>query len=254
MHPTRMIFVPAAAFALMLGTAHAASGDKQSRDVPNFNQMDKNNDGALTRSEAAANPRLLAHFDKVDDDGDGKLTRGEYLAVMARQDLHTVRETLAEFIDPEGKPPMSVGQQPGSGAGQQASAQQRQGVQAPPMAASAQLVRNVQDKLNAKGVDAGPVDGIWGPRTHQGVREFQEKQGLKPTGQLNGQTLAALGIEGEQTASAGESASAGASGRQAGSGERGAPRFEQADKNNDGYVSRQEFDSALERSRIGQTQ
>ncbi|HVS19499.1 MAG TPA: peptidoglycan-binding domain-containing protein, partial [Planctomycetota bacterium] len=68
-----------------------------------------------------------------------------------------------------------------------------------------QFVRNVQDKLRAKGIDAGPVDGIWGPRTHAGLREFQQKQGLDATGQLNAPTLEALGIPGEAQAAAGQS-------------------------------------------------
>ena len=242
MHITRTILLPAAALALAMGAAQAQS-DKQSRDVPNFNQMDKDNDGSLTRSEAAANPRLAQHFDKVDGNSDGKLSRGEYLAVMAREDLYNVREGLAEFLDPEGKPPLATtGQQASSGATQQASADQS----GAPMAASPQLVRKVQDTLNSKGVDAGPVDGIWGPQTHQGVRQFQEREGLKASGQLNAQTLAALGIQGEQTASAGDNASAGASksGSSAGA-KRSAPSFKQADRNNDGHVSRQEFDAVM---------
>lgn len=53
-----------------------------------------------------------------------------------------------------------------------------------------------EDTLQAKGIDAGPVDGIWGPRTHRALREFQDWQGLDSSGQLDAQTLAALGIEG----------------------------------------------------------
>lgn len=200
----------AAALALATGAAYAA-------DVPNFNQMDKDNDGSLTRSEAAGNPKLADQFQQVDDDGDGRLSRGEYLAIMARQDLYNLRENLAEFLDPDGKAPLAAGSQ---ARGQQASSgqsaaqssasaggQRQPGPQAPGMAASNQLIRNVQEQLQAKGVDAGPADGIWGPQTHQGVREFQQAQGLQATGQLNAPTLAALGIPKEQSASAGQSRS-----------------------------------------------
>lgn len=193
MHIPRSILMAAAAAALAAGTAHAA-GNAQSADTPSFNQMDSNNDGALTRSEAARHAKLMDQFDQVDDDGDGRLARGEYLQIMARQDLHTLRDSLAEFIDPQGKPPLAQGEQT---TGQQALQD------APPAAASAQLVRNVQGELQAQGVDPGPIDGIWGPRTHQAVREFQEAQDLEATGQLNAPTLAALGITGEQSASAG---------------------------------------------------
>jgi hypothetical protein len=224
MHITRTIVLTAAAAGLALGTAQAQS-DKPKGDVPNFNQMDKNNDGALTRQEAAANPRLAQHYDKVDRDGDGKLTRSEYLAVMAREDLHSLREGLAEFIDPEDKPPLASGHE------------KQQTGEAVPGAASPQLVRNVQSTLRDKGIDAGPVDGIWGPQTRQGVQQFQQREGMKATGQLNAQTLAALGIEGEQSASAGGSASAGTSAR--------VPTFDSADRNNDGSVDQQEFQGAF---------
>lgn len=39
--------------------------------------LDTNGDGAIDRTEAAANPRLAQGFDRLDRDGDGRLTRGE---------------------------------------------------------------------------------------------------------------------------------------------------------------------------------
>lgn len=71
-----MEFTRSAALALTFGTAQGA-GDKQAREVPGFNEMDKDADGALTRTEAAGNPALLALFKEADDDGDGKLSRLE---------------------------------------------------------------------------------------------------------------------------------------------------------------------------------
>ena len=63
----------------------------EDRKYPGFNDMDKDKDGALSRSEAKGNPQLSAKFKEADKDGDGKLTRSEYLAVMARQDAKTAR-------------------------------------------------------------------------------------------------------------------------------------------------------------------
>jgi hypothetical protein len=97
----RSIFLPAA-LALAFGTTQAAD-DKQTRDVPAFNEMDKNDDGALSRTEAAGNPALAARFKEVDDDGDGKLSRFEYLQTMAKKDLNTLRDRAAEFIEPDDK-------------------------------------------------------------------------------------------------------------------------------------------------------
>jgi hypothetical protein len=169
--------IPAAAALAFGGAAYAA-------DVPGFNEMDKDNNGELTRSEAQGNPRLADQFNMVDDDKNGTLSRGEYLGIMARQDLYNLRENLAEFLNPEGRPPLAAGQeQPGES-----------------------VVREVQQALQDQGFDAGPVDGIWGPRTSAGLREFQQDQDLEATGQLNAQTLGALGIAEEGSASAGESA------------------------------------------------
>ena len=199
-------FVPAAVALALAGPLHAA-------DVPNFNQMDKNNDGQLSRSEAQGNPKLADQFTQVDGDNDGMLSRTEYLAIMGRQDLYNLRENLAEFLNPEGKPPLAAGGQQ-TGDASAGSAQAAGGEQALPPAVDEQLVRNVQEALREKGMEAGPVDGIWGPRTHSALREFQQDEGLEATGQLNAQTLAALGIA-EGTASAGESgAPAGESGKQ----------------------------------------
>jgi hypothetical protein len=245
MHITRSNFLSAAAFALTVVAAHAAD-DKQSRDVPNFNQMDKNDDGALTRSEASGNPKLLVHFAQVDDNGDGRLTRAEYLEIMARQDLYNVRDSLAEFINPEGKPPLAVAQPAqraqgeSSGSGQSQQPAQSEDEKQLPLAASSQLVRTVQQSLERQGIEPGPVDGIWGPRTHQALRDFQDQQGLQSTGQLDARTLNALGVSEAQTASAGGSASSGGSSGQ----KHSLPTFQRADKDGDGYVSRGELSAA----------
>ena len=56
------------------------------------------------------------------------------------------------------------------------------------------IVRSVQQSLNQKGYDAGAVDGRWGANTESAVRQFQEANGLAPTGNLDPQTLSALGV------------------------------------------------------------
>ena len=77
-----------------------------------------------------------------------------------------------------------------------------------PKATDPQLVRNVQKELKSEGIDPGPIDGIWGPKTSRGVREFQKARGLEDSGQLNGKTLAALGVDDGRTAAAGAGARA----------------------------------------------
>lgn len=56
-------------------------------------------------------------------------------------------------------------------------------------------VREVQQTLNQRGFSRLGVDGMMGPRTQAAVREFQRSQRLEPTGQLNRQTLIALGLQ-----------------------------------------------------------
>jgi peptidoglycan hydrolase-like protein with peptidoglycan-binding domain len=56
-------------------------------------------------------------------------------------------------------------------------------------------VSEVQRTLNQRGSARLGVDGKMGPRTQAAVREFQRSQRLEPTGQLNRQTLIALGLQ-----------------------------------------------------------
>lgn len=63
-------------------------------------------------------------------------------------------------------------------------------------------VKQVQQALKDKGQDPGPVDGKMGPKTQAALSGFQQAQGLSGSGQLDPQTLAALGVSGSQSASA----------------------------------------------------
>ncbi len=56
-------------------------------------------------------------------------------------------------------------------------------------------VRNLQQALNGKGYQIGQADGVLGPRTRQALRQFQKDQGIQANGQIDQQTLAALGVE-----------------------------------------------------------
>jgi peptidoglycan hydrolase-like protein with peptidoglycan-binding domain len=73
--------------------------------------------------------------------------------------------------------------------------------------AEAATVRQAQERLMSQGFDPGAVDGRLGPQTEQGLKEFQASRGLEPSGQLDQQTIAALGLESEASAATGGSAS-----------------------------------------------
>lgn len=59
-----------------------------------------------------------------------------------------------------------------------------------------QVVRSVQQALKQKGYDVGSVDGQMGPNTENALRQFQQAQGISQTGNLDQQTLSALGVSG----------------------------------------------------------
>jgi peptidoglycan hydrolase-like protein with peptidoglycan-binding domain len=84
------------------------------------------------------------------------------------------------------------------------SQEQSQGAQ---QSMSQETVKQVQQKLSAAGHQI-EVDGIMGPKTQAALKEYQQKQGMQATGQLNQETLAALGV------SEGASASTGSTGAQ----------------------------------------
>lgn len=62
-------------------------------------------------------------------------------------------------------------------------------------------VRQVQQALKDKGHDPGPIDGVMGPQTKQALQGFQQAQGISGAGELDQQTLAALGVQGDSLAS-----------------------------------------------------
>jgi hypothetical protein len=54
-------------------------------------------------------------------------------------------------------------------------------------------IRQVQQELRRKGFDPGPIDGIHGPRTKEAVRNFQDRYGMRASGEIDNKTLFALG-------------------------------------------------------------
>jgi len=54
-------------------------------------------------------------------------------------------------------------------------------------------VRRVQILLRQKGFQSGPLDGVAGPLTKAGVTAFQEKYGMKVTGEMDNQFLLGVG-------------------------------------------------------------
>ena len=58
-----------------------------------------------------------------------------------------------------------------------------------------EAVKTLQTKLAAQGINPGPVDGVFGPKTEEAVRRFQERQSLGIDGIVGPKTRSALGLE-----------------------------------------------------------
>lgn len=53
-------------------------------------------------------------------------------------------------------------------------------------------VKELQQALLAKGFSPGPIDGIFGPKTEDAVKRFQERHGLEVDGIAGPKTMAAF--------------------------------------------------------------
>jgi peptidoglycan hydrolase-like protein with peptidoglycan-binding domain len=56
-------------------------------------------------------------------------------------------------------------------------------------------VAAVQEQLAQQGYYRGEIDGIFGAETRRAVVRYQSDQGLRVTGNLNTDTLGALGLQ-----------------------------------------------------------
>jgi peptidoglycan hydrolase-like protein with peptidoglycan-binding domain len=91
------------------------------------------------------------------------------------------RQTIPEKIQPGA--PGAAGEAQG-GMGHQGSA-----------GFSSEDIKKIEQALQAKGHNPGPVDGVMDDRTQQALRAFQKANNLSATGALDQQTAAKLGVE-----------------------------------------------------------
>ena len=84
---TQSALLGVAVFALAAVSGRAAdkSADETRSEAPTFAELDRNNNGYVTKAEAAADPALARDFDKLDLNHDGKLSRAEYLAARGKE-------------------------------------------------------------------------------------------------------------------------------------------------------------------------
>jgi hypothetical protein len=65
--------------------------------------------------------------------------------------------------------------------------------------------RQLQQALNSRGFDAGPADGVYGPRTREAVANWQRANNMEATGRPNSQMLTALNVSSGSTMAQGSS-------------------------------------------------
>jgi peptidoglycan hydrolase-like protein with peptidoglycan-binding domain len=56
-------------------------------------------------------------------------------------------------------------------------------------------IRQAQQALNKDGFKVGRADGRWGPETENALKQFQQSKQIEPSGQLDQQTMADLGLD-----------------------------------------------------------
>ncbi len=55
-------------------------------------------------------------------------------------------------------------------------------------------IKKVQETLRDKGYYTGQIDGILGPQTRAGIRQYQKSENLQVTGRLDAETAGKLGV------------------------------------------------------------
>lgn len=66
----------------LTGSALALEVQTQQSEIQ-FEQLDRNGDGFLSRDEVAVSAQIAARFEKYDLNRDGRLDRGEFRALLA---------------------------------------------------------------------------------------------------------------------------------------------------------------------------
>ena len=68
------------------------------------------------------------------------------------------------------------------------------GISLTPIAFGANDVKKAQETLRDKGYYSGHIDGVIGPQTRAGIRQYQKSENLPITGKLDSETAGKLGI------------------------------------------------------------
>ena len=109
----------ASALALAFGAYAADDKSRQAKadDEPGFNNLDTNDDGKLSKAEAAKDSKLMANWDQADRNKDGSVTRAEYLMVKGKQDIGSLTDRVKSATsDDKGSSSAGASSSAGSGS------------------------------------------------------------------------------------------------------------------------------------------
>jgi peptidoglycan hydrolase-like protein with peptidoglycan-binding domain len=67
-----------------------------------------------------------------------------------------------------------------------------------PVQVNSGTIRAAQTELERRGYDAGPADGVAGPKTTAAISKFQADEGIAQSGRLDADTLSHLNVGGTQ--------------------------------------------------------
>jgi len=107
--------------------------------------------------------------------------------------LATGASSIAQFLQQSDRgavPVPATASAPGGGGKTTAPADPEAAEQA--LALTAEVRRQIQEALNAKGFDVGVADGVFGRKTRSGIEDFQKSQGLPVTGYVDQPTFVRL--------------------------------------------------------------
>lgn len=63
-----------------------------------------------------------------------------------------------------------------------------------PSASPKGAIQQLQEALQSRGHDPGPIDGLIGPKTKAAIKSFQASQGIEASGEVDEKTAQALGV------------------------------------------------------------
>jgi peptidoglycan hydrolase-like protein with peptidoglycan-binding domain len=120
------------------------------------------------------------------------------LAAVLTAGALAITPALAQTSRPQTAAPSSSTQMPSSSSSQMPSSSSSSSSSAAtsPSQLTQQQVMEIQTKLKQENVYNGKADGRWGPESEQALKQFQQKNNLPATGQLDEETMAQLGIGG----------------------------------------------------------